>query len=208
MPETVDLGVPALSEGGAAEIPPLEAPTLEPATPLDPPPSDPSAPAKRKRKRRTKAEMAAAVEPAPVSAEPTPEDVARLATAFGAAFCVAFDILAVARGDHWRLAAGDQKALGETWAAAWAPYMGNAGKYMPFIVAGFTTVGVVMPKVQTDQQLQKRTALGAPVETFTKPDASLEVAPPAPDAATGGAPAEIPIEPPKGRKRAGAPVAP
>ena len=202
---TIDLGVPALGADGTAEIPPLASPTLEPTDPIEPPPTGSAAPEKKRRRRRT---TKPAPEAAPVEVGPTPDDIARLSTAFGAGFAVVFDVLATARGPHWRVGAEPLKAMGDTWAVAWAPYMGGAGRYMPFVVAGLTTVGVVLPCVQEDRRLSQGGALAPRTQevdmrevlALSKSAAQTDAPAPSASDAPGETP-EVPIDPPKGRTR-------
>lgn len=197
----VDLGVPSLGTNIVAEIPPLDAPTLEPETPSEPAPTT----ERKRRRRRTKAQMQAAAAPEPTAdVGPSAEDIARLSVAFGAAFSVVGNVLAMSRGEHWRFSDAETRALGDAWAPALAPYMGGTGKYMPFVLAGVTTVGVVLPRIQADnaRALPSPTVAVVPaIEVVTKSDLPPVATIPAPDAAQSETPGEttIPIDPPPGR---------
>lgn len=209
MLETIEIpGVPTLPPDGVADLPPLEAPGLEPDPGTITPPAA-GEPPKRRRRRRT----AKTPEPAPEPTGPSSEDVGRLAVALGAGFAVAGSIMAAARGAHWQLTPEEQETLGQVWAPALAPYMGGAGRYMPFVLATLTTVGVFLPRVQQDRtgvQNAPAPAGALPVESFTVPGketaATATPEPTAPVPGVGGAgESPIPIDPPAGRRRTGGP---
>lgn len=208
----VDLGIPSLGTNAIADIPPLEAPTLEPNAPSELAPTT----ERKRRRRRTKAQMQAAAAPEPVvDVGPSAEDIARLSVAFGAAFSVMGNVLAMSRGEHWRFTDAEIKALGDAWAPALAPYMGGAGKYMPFVLAGVTTVGVILPRVQADNSRAlppSPVALAPTIEVVAKTDLPPVATIPAPDAAQAETPGEatIPIDPPPRRtaRRTAARVSP
>lgn len=206
MPDTIEIpGVPTLGADGIADLPPLDAPMLEPEPGETAPPAEP---VKRRRRRRT----SKTAEPAPVDPGPNPEQLAHLSTALGAGFMVAGNVLAAARGAHWQVTADEQKMLGDVWAPALAPYMGGTGRYMPFILATITTVGVFLPRLQQDRAGVRGAPVPSsalPVESFTIPGsetAAAEPTAPAPAAVEPDGAGIIPIEPPPAaRRRTGSP---
>lgn len=207
MSETIEIpGVPTLATEGIAELPPLEAPGLEPEPGTTAPPAGGEPPKRRRRRRTSKAP-----EPTPEPAGPSSEDVGRLAVALGAGFAVAGSIMAAARGAHWQLTPEEQETLGQVWAPALAPYMGGAGRYMPFVLATLTTVGVFLPRVQQDRAGVQNAPVptsALPVESFTVPgkETAATATPEgmAPVPGVGGASeSPIPIDPPAGRRRTG-----
>ena len=210
--EALDVpGLPALSTEGTAESVPLvmtetalgsEHFTLEPASA----PAD--APVKRRRKRRTKAQLQAEEAARQAAAAPayapgqSPEAVSALGKALGLGFDTAGRILGQMRGAHWQLSQAETDTLGNAWAVALAPYLGQAGPYMPVLAAVLVTVGVAAPRVIQDRS-NAPPVLPAPAPAT----APAEVVAPEPVAA--GAPVlspdtVIPIEPPR-RARTRAP---
>lgn len=177
MPDT-----PELSGVGPVDLPPLGTPS-ESASPVND-----GAPKRRRRRSRAKTETPA--EPATTDERPapTPEELERLSSALGLGFKIGADLAAAARGAHWALRDEEVKALGDAWAHALAPYMGTAGKYMPFALAIVTTVGVALPRIQADANATRISPPPAPnVETILAEARTTEVA------------AVIPIDPPRRR---------
>lgn len=124
-------------------------------------------PARKRRKRRTKAEMAAergtgAPEPAIVD----PEAIAALSGACGLGFRIAGNIIARGRGEHWKLSEDEIAQLGAAWGVALAPYAGTFAKYAPLAAAALVTFEVVQPRLALDrvQEGQRRTAAAIEAE--------------------------------------------
>lgn len=147
-----------------------EAPPV-PALPLDPPsgpvatlpgpqaepaPQD-AAPPKRKRNRRTKAQLAAekaAADKAQAEAGGvSAEDVARCEAALAATFEVLSKVLAKRRGSHWELDKEEAATLGTTWTVALAPYLPRIGAAVPWAAAAAVTWSLVQPRMARDAEL-------------------------------------------------------
>lgn len=196
-------GLPNLSTDGIADLPPA----AEPSEPATDGPTEPGTDAPRKRRRRRGPNKSASA-PAAEAATPSADEKRHLALAIGAAFGVAGDMLAAARGEHFRISEQEKDVLGTAWAEAVAPFMGTAGKWMPFVVAGVHTVGVFIPKVQADRiahtpnaDARQVTTLPRPVEVVPMADIRTAAEPGALHLETAPAPASLDIEPPKGRTR-------
>lgn len=197
-------GAPALSDappaGELPVFPDLEPPAGAETTTTEPPAATGEPPAKRKRVRRTKAQMAAArgaVDTPP--AGPSPEDKAHLSNALGLGFDTAGRILASARGEHWRLSHDECRALGDAWAEALAPYLGQTGPYMPLFAAALVTVGVAAPRIVQDRAGAPRSLPAVVVSDLPAAVPVGETAAP-PDGPTPGPETVLPIDPPPGRR--------
>lgn len=140
--ETENIPVPNLSNDAPGQPPPLA-----------PPPGE----LKKKRHRRTKAELEAAKrteggeQPAPDNANEIKEATAALSVTFQAVGT----ILAAKRGDHWKLKVEECDALGAAWANVLAPYLAKYGKSVPLVGALVITWSVAQPRVIEDQRVKK-----------------------------------------------------
>lgn len=129
--------------------------------PLAAPPGE-----KKKRHRRTKAELEAARkgEAGEQPAAPSLETEVKEATA---ALSVTFQalgaILSAKRGEHWRLKVEECDALGAAWANVLAPYLARFGQSVPIVGALVVTWSVAQPRIEEDQRRKKlREALEPP----------------------------------------------
>lgn len=100
--------------------------------------------------RRVKELEAQLEQTAPEVAEQVQDAAAQLAPALGATFATGFGMLARTRGPHWLLKPDEKEMLATHWAIALAPYMKNAGPYVPWIAAAMVTWGVVEVRVNQD----------------------------------------------------------
>lgn len=116
---------------------------------------------KKKRHRRTKAELEAArkkeqggdVPPA----GPDPEDMKRATAALAISFRAVGALLASKRGEHWRLKDEECDTIGAAWATVLAPYLPRVGAAMPLVSAAVITWTVVQPRIEEDgRQAAKR----------------------------------------------------
>ncbi len=120
---------------------------------------------KKKRHRRTKAELAEARKAeAGEAPPPAPETEIKEATA---ALSVTFQalgaILSAKRGDHWKLKTEECDALGAAWANVLAPYLSKFGQSVPIVGALVVTWSVAQPRIEEDQRRKKlREALEPP----------------------------------------------
>jgi hypothetical protein len=156
---------------GATEnipVPPLSSDAPGQQLPLAPPPGESS---KRKRHRRTKAELEAArkgetgEQPPATDANEIKEATAALSVTFQAIGT----ILAAKRGDHWKLKQEECDVLGGAWANVLAPYLAKYGKSVPVIGALVITWSVAQSRITEDQRIKK-----------LKADLKISDAPPAP----------------------------
>ena len=146
-------GIPVPELGNpdrSAEIP--TAPTIDELTP------DFGAPRKRSRSRKRPQPDAQPVISGPIAtdAQPlvlSPLEIAQIGKALGVGFRVTFAIVAAKRGNHWQLSEPDERMLGTTWAEALAPWLVTSAKYVPLAIATLATVGVIVPKIDTDAKL-------------------------------------------------------
>lgn len=148
-------------------IPPLSSDAPGQPLPLAAPPGE-----KKKRIRRTKAELAAAIKKEGGGGEdgPTPEDKENELKEATAALSVTFQavgtILSAKRGPHWKLTTPECDALGAAWANVLAPYLAKYGKSVPLVGALVVTWSVAQPRIIEDQErketLKKLTAHDAP----------------------------------------------
>lgn len=146
--------VPALSLDPPSDaVTTLPGPQAEPG----PGPQDRTGVPKRKRNRRTKAQLAAEkaaadkaqAEGGGVSAE----DVARCEAALAATFEVLSKVLAKRRGPHWELDKEEAATLGTTWTVALAPYLPRIGAAVPWAAAAAVTWSLVQPRMARDAEL-------------------------------------------------------
>lgn len=132
-------------------IPPLSGDAPGQPLPLAAPPGE-----KKKRIRRTKAELAAAAKKAEGESELAPEDKENEIKEATAALSVTFQavgtILSAKRGPHWKLKTEECDALGAAWANVLAPYLSKYGKSVPLVGALVVTWSVVQPRVIEDQE--------------------------------------------------------
>lgn len=164
-----------------ADVPPVDPPADVPSvdSPADVPPVEADHPAQtvlegmapqteapvRIRRRRTKAEMAAARGGPALSRDQVAADKMLLASAFDGTFAA----LGMAFGDHWRLNPAGQTADGATRPAesalladVWRPVMERYGgkitsEAMMWLSASTVTVALVVPRVR--QSVQKRSGI-------------------------------------------------
>ena len=154
------------------EAPPVPVLTLDPpAGPVETLPGPqaaepaPEAPAKRKRNRRTKAQLEAekaklaAAEPGGVS----PEDVARCEAALAATFEILSKVVAKRRGPHWGLESEEAGTLGKVWTTALAPYLPRIGAAVPWAAAAAVTWSMIQPRMARDAELAAETPPAGPV---------------------------------------------
>ncbi len=84
------------------------------------------------------------------------EALEKIATdALGRTLGVVSDVGARMRGEHWRLKPEERDALAGAWAPILAPYLVNAGAWLPWVAALSVTGSIVWPRVERDMQLQK-----------------------------------------------------
>lgn len=165
-----------------ADVPPVDSPADVPpieSLPADVPPVESDHPAQltldgmppqteapvRVRRRRTKAEMAAARGGPALSRDQVAADKMLLASAFEGTFAA----LGMALGDHWRLNPEGKTADGATRMAesalladVWQPVMERYGgkitsEAMMWLSASTVTVALVVPRVR--QSVQKRSGI-------------------------------------------------
>lgn len=143
-------------ESETIPVPPLsnDAPGQE--LPLAPPPGE-----KKKRVRRTKAQLEA--ERKKTEGDAPPVDNANEIKEATAALSVTFQalgaILSAKRGEHWKLKVDECDALGAAWANVLAPYLSKFGQSVPVVGALVVTWSVAAPRIEEDQrrkELQKR----------------------------------------------------
>src|SRR5439155_18445566 len=104
---------------------------------------------RRKRKRRTKEEMAAATaKDAP--AEPGAEDMDRTKLALKATFQGLGSLLARKRGEHWAFTSEEADTMAGAWTAALAPYLPRIGAAGPWAAAAAITWTVLQPRIEQD----------------------------------------------------------
>lgn len=106
---------------------------------------------RRKRKRRTKAQMVEAETPE-TAPQASPEDLARCQVALAAMFEIGGKIVAKRRGAHWLLDKEECDALGQAWTNALAPYLEKIGGALPFAAAAAITFGVLKPRLDLDAE--------------------------------------------------------
>lgn len=142
MPESESIPVPPLSNDAPGQ--PL---------PLAPPPGE-----KKKRIRRTKAELEAARKSGEPGDQPPAVDTNEMKEAT-AALSVTFQavgtILAAKRGDHWKLKTEECDVLGAAWANVLAPYLAKYGKSVPLVGALVITWSVAQSRITEDQRQAK-----------------------------------------------------
>lgn len=146
------------------EAPPVPALSLDPpAGPVETLPGpqaaepEPATPAKRKRNRRTKAQLAAEKEAAAKAAAESggvsPEDVARCEAALAATFEILSKVVAKRRGPHWAVESEEAATLGKVWTTALAPYLPRIGAAVPWAAAAAVTWSMVQPRMARDAEL-------------------------------------------------------
>lgn len=130
-------------------VPPLSSDAPGQQLPLAAPPGE-----KKKRIRRSKAELAAAKKAEGGAAEPSDDSANELKEAT-AALSVTFQavgtILSAKRGPHWKLSTPECDALGAAWANVLAPYLAKYGKSVPLVGALVVTWSVAQPRIMEDQ---------------------------------------------------------
>jgi len=139
-----------LGETENIPVPPLSNDAPGQPLPLAPPPGD-----KKKRHRRTKAELEAERRKLAGDEQP-PVDNANEIKEATAALSVTFQavgtILAAKRGPHWKLKTEECDALGAAWANVLAPYLAKYGKSVPLVGALVVTWSVAQPRIMEDQE--------------------------------------------------------
>jgi hypothetical protein len=133
-------------------IPPLSSDAPGQPLPLAAAPGE-----KKKRIRRTKAELAAAAKKdAAPEGEQAADDKANEIKEATAALSVTFQaigtILSAKRGPHWKLKTEECDALGGAWANVLAPYLSKYGKSVPLVGALVVTWSVAQPRILEDQE--------------------------------------------------------
>lgn len=91
--------------------------------------------------------------------QPPPEPVnvaAQLVDPLKMAFSVGTKMLVNARGSMYAVNDEELSMLAETWAAALGPYMGQATKYVPVLLAVGVTYGIFMPRIEADLARQSQ----------------------------------------------------
>lgn len=144
----------------------IPVPILSGDAPGQPVPLAVSPEEKKKRVRRTKAELAAARakeagELVPPTDGPSPEDMKRATDALAMTFAAVGAILADRRGEHWRMKDEECQTLAGPWAAVLAPYLPRVGAAMPLVSALVITWTVVQPRITEDRRQAARRAAEA-----------------------------------------------
>lgn len=126
-------------------------------------------PEKKKRHRRTKAELEAErkklAPPDAAQAATDAEDLKRATVALSISFKAIGALLASKRGEHWRLKDEECDTVGAAWATVLAPYLPRVGAAMPIVSAAVITWTVVQPRIEEDgRQRAKRQLEAGPVE--------------------------------------------
>jgi len=85
-------------------------------------------------------------------AEPEPEPVGLGADACTALAGTVFELIAMRRGDMWRLAPDESQAVGQALDAVLAKYAPGIGDVGPEASLLLVTLAVVMPRVQAEKQ--------------------------------------------------------
>lgn len=121
-----------------------------PAAPTElPPASGPEPGEKKKRHRRTKAEIEAEraklVPPTP-AAPVSDEDLARCRIGFAMIFGLISKALTKKWGDDMALSEEEVGTLAGVWTDAVAPYLPQAGKSMPLATAAVATLLIALPR--------------------------------------------------------------
>lgn len=148
---------------------PVTAPTEPVATLPGPSAAEPEAAPekpKRKRIRRTKAQLEAEKAKAAQEAAPegvTPEDLARCEYVVGATFEILSKVVAKRRGPHWTLEPEEAGTLGKMWTAVLAPYLPRIGAAVPVAAAVAVTWSMVQPRMARDAELKQETPPAGPV---------------------------------------------
>lgn len=130
--------VPALSGDAPGQPLPLAAPPGE----------------KKKRVRRTRAEIEAARKAAapPVDPQSNEQSLKETAAALSLTFKALGAVVATKRGDHWKLEQVECDSLGAAWAAVLAPYLERYGQAVPIVGALAITWGVAQSRISEDQR--------------------------------------------------------
>lgn len=140
--EGENIPIPALSNDAPGQPLPLAVPLEE----------------KKKRHRRTKAELEAARKKD--AGEATPEDtlaqqIKEASAALSTTFQVVGAIVAGKRGEHWQIEKKEADRLGDAWAVVLAPYLPKVGQALPVVGALVVTWGVVQPRIEEDGRQKK-----------------------------------------------------
>lgn len=136
-------------ESETIPVPPLSSDAPGQQLPLAAPPGE-----KKKRHRRTKAELEA--ERKKAAGEAPPVDSANEIKEATAALSVTFQalgtVLSAKRGDHWKLKTEECDALGAAWANVLAPYLAKFGQSVPIVGALVVTWSIAQPRIEEDQR--------------------------------------------------------
>jgi len=131
-------------------------PTLSSDAPGQPIPIAPPPGEKKKRIRRTKAQLEADRKAeAAQQGEPTPESeqaAKEAAAALSLTFKAVGAVIAAKRGDHWKLEQVECDSLGAAWAAVLAPYLEKYGQAVPIVGALAVTWSVAQSRISEDQR--------------------------------------------------------
>jgi hypothetical protein len=108
-------------------------------------------PTKQELEREVRELRARAEASAPDQVAQMQSQASTLAPALGATFGTVFSMLARRKGAHWKLTDDERAILAEHWAICLAPYMAQAGPYVPWAAAVIVTWSVVEGRVEKDQ---------------------------------------------------------
>lgn len=139
-------GIPELTVAPPAEQIPAAPAPLEPEVM-----STTGEPVKRKRHRRTKAELEAArtaAAPPPPSNVASTEDLDRCRLGFIMLFGLASVAIVKKWGEEMALKEEEIKTLAGVWTDAVAPYLPSMGKNMPLATAALATAIIALPRWQ------------------------------------------------------------
>lgn len=143
-------------EGETIPVPPLSSDAPGQPLPLAAAPGE-----KKKRHRRTKAELEA--ERKKAAGEQPPVDNANEIKEATAALSVTFQalgtVLSAKRGDHWKLKVEECDALGAAWANVLAPYLAKFGQSVPIVGALVVTWSIAQPRIEEDQRRKQLRAV-------------------------------------------------
>lgn len=157
-------------ESGPEHIP---IPSLSGDAPGQPLPVAPPPGEKKKRVRRTKAELEAARKKE--QGDTPPVDNAAEIKEATAALSVTFQalgvILSAKRGEHWKLKVEECDALGAAWANVLAPYLSRFGQSVPIVGALVVTWSVAQPRILEDQERKKNARDRLIAESVVRPPA-------------------------------------
>lgn len=133
-------------------VPPLSGDAPGQTLPLAAPPGE----TKKKRIRRTKAQIEADRKAEGAQTGEAPPDSEQSAKEAAAALSLTFKavgaVIAAKRGDHWKLEQVECDSLGAAWAAVLAPYLEKYGQAVPIVGALAVTWSVAQSRISEDQR--------------------------------------------------------